>query len=50
MEPRVNHGRVRSTGAVPDSSPESWRYLPQFDTLNGVVEADPFQTLLAWWA
>jgi hypothetical protein len=34
---------------VPDSTPESWRYLLQFDTLKGVVEADPsFQSLLAW--
>ncbi|MEK6604417.1 MAG: hypothetical protein AABY77_00830, partial [Nitrospirota bacterium] len=33
---------------VPGSSPESWRYLLQFDTLKGVVEADPaFQPLLA---
>lgn len=33
---------------VPGSTPESWRYLLQFDTLKGVVEADPaFQSLLA---
>ncbi|MEK6693796.1 MAG: hypothetical protein AABY67_00395, partial [Nitrospirota bacterium] len=33
---------------VPGSSPESWRYLLQFDTLKGVVEADPaFKPLLA---
>ncbi|TRZ98615.1 MAG: hypothetical protein D4R81_10490 [Nitrospiraceae bacterium] len=32
---------------VPGSSPESWRYLLQFDTLKGVVEADPaFKPLL----
>ena len=33
---------------VPGSSLESWRYLLQFDTLKGVVEADPaFKPLLA---
>ena len=33
---------------VPCSSLESWRYLLQFDTLKGVVEADPtFKPLLA---
>jgi len=33
---------------VPGSTPESWRYLLQFDTLKGVIEADPaFKPLLA---
>lgn len=33
---------------VPGASPESWRYLLQYDTLNGIVHSDPaFKPLLA---